>query len=302
MTYSTKRWLVASVFAILILPFLFYAYLYLLRPTRTDLKTTLFPGVIYQREARSAPRPYMLHIVSIELNAPEIGILVTPGKPRPQYGESRAMTTSEFVKEFKLQLGINANFFGPFREEHPWDFYPHSGDKINVIGQAISQGLVYSPPRADWPVLCFDTDNRAQIIASGRCPDGTLQAVAGNDMLVNRGEAVKSDASDGKKPYARVAVGCDRPGKKLWLIAVDGKQPLYSEGVTLAELSQIFVKLGSDMALNLDGGGSTTMVVSDRSGIRVLNSPIHTKLPMRQRPVANHLGFDLGKNPLLNKI
>lgn len=51
------------------------------------------------------------------------------------------------------------------------------------------------------------------------------------------------------------------------------------------------------MALNLDGGGSTTMVVSDRKGIGGLNSPIHTKLPMRERPVANNLGFYVGKNP-----
>ncbi len=290
MTYTKKRWLVALIFAILILPFLFYAYLYLLRPSRTDLKTTLFPGIIYQREARSTPRPYMLHIVTIDLNAPGIGVLVTPGN-----GGIRAKTTSEFLKKFKLQVAINANYFFPFREEHPWDFYPHSGDKVNVLGQAISQGFVYSPPRSGWPVLCFDTNNRAQIIESGRCPDGTLQAVAGIDMLVNRGEAVKSDASDAKKPYARVAVACAE--QKLWLIAVDGKQPHYSEGVTLAELSEIIVKLGADAALNLDGGGSTTMVVRDRSGIRVLNSPIHTKLPMRERPVANHLGFYVGKNP-----
>jgi hypothetical protein len=280
MTHSTKRWLAALVFELLILPFLFYGYLYLLRPTRTDLKTTLFQGIIYQREARSTPRHYMLHIVSIDLNATEIGVLSTPGKPMPQYGEIRAMTTSEFVKEFKLQLAINANYFGPFREDTPWDFYPHSGDKANVIGQAISQGFVYSPPRAGWPVVCFDTNNRPQIIESGRCPDGTLQAVTGNDMLVNRGVAVKSDAE-----------------KKLWLIAVDGKQPHYSEGVTLAELSDIFVELGADMALNLDGGGSTTMAIGDRSGVRVLNAPIHTKLPMRERPVANHLGFYVGKNP-----
>ncbi len=295
MNYSKKCWLATLVFGVLILPFLFYAYLCLLRPARTDLKTILFPGIAYQREARSTPRPYMLHIVTIDLNAPGIGVLVTPDNRG-----IRARTTSEFVKEFKLQVAINANYFFPFREEHPWDFYPHSGDKVNVLGQAISQGMVYSPPKSGWPVLCFDRNNRAQIMESDRCPDGTLQAVAGIDMLVSEGKAVKSDASDAKKPYARVAVACAK--QKLWLIAVDGKQPHYSEGVTLDELSEIIVNLGADAALNLDGGGSTTMVVRDRSGIRVLNSPIHTKLPMRERPVANHLGFYVGKNPLLNKI
>ncbi|MFB2975202.1 hypothetical protein [Microseira sp. BLCC-F43] len=50
MTHSTKRWLAALVFELLILPFLFYGYLYLLRPPRNDLKTTLFQGIIYQGE------------------------------------------------------------------------------------------------------------------------------------------------------------------------------------------------------------------------------------------------------------
>ena len=290
MTYYTKPWLVTAVISLLILPFLFYAGSHLLRPPRTNLKTTLFQGIVYQRLARSLPRNYMLHIITLDLTAPEIGVLVTPGMPTPDDREVRAMTTSEFVKEFKVQLAINANFFYPFREDNPWDFYPHSGDKTNVLGQAISQGVTYSPAQADWPGLCFDANNIAQIIESGKCPNGTSQAVAGRQILVNRGKGVDGILYDDYKPYARMAVGSDRSGQKLWLIAVDGKQPHYSEGVTLAELRDIFIELGADMAVNLDGGGSTTIVVSDR-GIRLLNAPIHTKLPMRERPVANHLGF-----------
>ncbi|MEM9073198.1 MAG: phosphodiester glycosidase family protein, partial [Myxococcota bacterium] len=39
--------------------------------------------------------------------------------------------------------------------------------------------------------------------------------------------------------------------------------------------------------LNLDGGGSSTLVIRQR----VMNAPIHTRLPMRQRPVPVVLGF-----------
>jgi len=49
--------------------------------------------------------------------------------------------------------------------------------------------------------------------------------------------------------------------------------------------------LGAVTALNLDGGGSSTMVISTPAGARVLNAPIHTRIPMRQRPVGNHLGL-----------
>ncbi|HEY9729402.1 MAG TPA: hypothetical protein V6D50_23370 [Chroococcales cyanobacterium] len=47
------------------------------------------------------------------------------------------------------------------------------------------------------------------------------------------------------------------------------------------------------------GCGSTTLVTATPKGSTVLNSPIHTKLPMRECPVANHIGFyALPKNKL----
>ena len=77
------------------------------------------------------------------------------------------------------------------------------------------------------------------------------------------------------------------------MLVVDGKQPFYSEGVTLAELADFLISLGCDRALNLDGGGSSTLVVNKDNRVTVLNAPIHTKIPMRERPVANHLGFSI---------
>jgi exopolysaccharide biosynthesis protein len=75
------------------------------------------------------------------------------------------------------------------------------------------------------------------------------------------------------------------------LVVVDGKQPIYSEGVTLVELAQIFAKLGADRAINMDGGGSTTLVMATNNGVKVLNAPMQAKLPMQERPVANQIGF-----------
>ena len=72
----------------------------------------------------------------------------------------------------------------------------------------------------------------------------------------------------------------------------DGRQPNYSEGVTLGELADIIRQHGGHTALNLDGGGSSTIVVEGPDGHpRVLNSPIHGRVPPGvERPVANHLG------------
>ncbi|MDH7490768.1 MAG: phosphodiester glycosidase family protein, partial [Anaerolineae bacterium] len=65
-----------------------------------------------------------------------------------------------------------------------------------------------------------------------------------------------------------------------------------SEGVTLWELAEILAGYGMHTALNLDGGGSSTLAVEGWLGFaNVLNSPIDRNLPGLQRPVGNHLGI-----------
>jgi exopolysaccharide biosynthesis protein len=51
--------------------------------------------------------------------------------------------------------------------------------------------------------------------------------------------------------------------------------------------------MGATEAINLDGGGSSTMVLKLGVTPQVVNSPIHTSIPGRERPVANHLGLRL---------
>ena len=80
--------------------------------------------------------------------------------------------------------------------------------------------------------------------------------------------------------------------RRLFLVVVDGKQPNYSEGVTLAEFADLLIGYGVDTAARLDEGGSATLVAEGPGGKPVvLNCPIHTRIPGRERPVANHLGI-----------
>jgi exopolysaccharide biosynthesis protein len=270
------------------LPIILYGFAQFSRPARTADARSLFPGITYRREAKSLPRPAMIHVVTVDLR--QTRPFVSSGSGSEM--EAIASTPSEFVKSSGVQLAINANFFFPFREETPWDYYPRSGDPANLVGQAISNRQSYSEPQKQWVTLCF-SKNRAQIESTGTCPAGTEQAVAGDRVLLQNGKPLPVDPEIAKKDkaYARTAVAIDRTGQKLWLILVDGKQFRYSEGLTIAELSDLITQLGADSALNLDGGGSTTLAIQTKSGVQVLNAPIQTKIPMQERPVANHLGF-----------
>lgn len=108
-------------------------------------------------------------------------------------------------------------------------------------------------------------------------PGGTPRALVGGWPRIVRGGtsvAAASDSAEGTGPkfsaarHPRSAVGITRGGDTLLFVAVDGRQAA-SVGMSLGELAAAMVRLGAWDALNLDGGGSTALVVRDS----VVNSP-----------------------------
>jgi len=89
------------------------------------------------------------------------------------------------------------------------------------------------------------------------------QIIGGGPRLVSKGRVDLRDehgiltASFAERRHPRTALGL--AGDRLLLVTVDGRQPGYSVGMTLQELAQQMVDLGCEDAMNLDGGGSTTM-------------------------------------------
>jgi hypothetical protein len=278
--------------ALLALPLVLYGRLHFLRPPRVVQDQVLFQGITYRREIRAVPHPMVIHVVAIDLSTPGVKPLVTPGLSDTTGMQAAAKTTSAFLQAFKLQVAVNASYFYPFREQTPWDYYPRENEGVKVLGEFISNQQRYAPPRQNWAAICFFA-RRAQVFPKGECPAGTIHAVAGIVVLVENGQPAYHNfrTKEDRRPYSRVAMAIDKTGQKLWLVLVDGKQPLYSEGATILELAEIMADLGVDTAINLDGGGSTTLVIETPAGTKVLNAPMHTKLPMRERPVANHIGF-----------
>jgi exopolysaccharide biosynthesis protein len=81
--------------------------------------------------------------------------------------------------------------------------------------------------------------------------------------------------------HPRTAIGWNSDQSLVWMVVVDGRQE-HSVGMSLQELSTFFLKLGASVALNLDGGGSSTIVAKGK----VLNSPSD---PTGERRVTNAL-------------
>jgi exopolysaccharide biosynthesis protein len=93
-----------------------------------------------------------------------------------------------------------------------------------------------------------------------------------------------------KDRHPRSAVGISRNGRYLILMAIDGRQPGYSESASTGETAEWIRKLGAYNALNLDGGGSTALVIEGPDGAPVVLNRPSGPPPGVERRVANHLG------------
>jgi hypothetical protein len=113
-------------------------------------------------------------------------------------------------------------------------------------------------------------------------------AISGNHFLVHDGII---RAVDDRTLAPRTAIGVDADTGEVLILVVDGRSSR-SRGYTMVELANLMVDLGADEAINLDGGGSSTMVGKNRNGAAaVLNTPSDGF----QRWVANAVAIEYHK-------
>jgi len=268
---------------ILVAAALFY---YRGRPAPLEMRQELYPCVVYYRRVHYLPRMMIAHIVTVDLSCKNINVLVTPPEKNDKTNPLRAQTTSQFARKFEVQVAINGDGFTPWWSRSVLDYYPHVGDPIAPNGFAASRTKEYGEIKG--PTLFINSSKDATF---GTAYRKVYNAISGQSWLVKDKQPVP-DLND-TLTAPRTAVGLDGPGTRLIMIVVDGRQPLYSEGVTIQEMAELMIYYGGDNAINLDGGGSSTLVIQDpQTGqYKVMNSPIDNYIPGRERPVGNHLGI-----------
>jgi exopolysaccharide biosynthesis protein len=244
-----------------------------------------YRGVAYIERTETAPRSERMHIVLVDLRAPGIRFkLSPPGGAR----ECVRQSTLDFLKQEHAQVAINAHYFLPF---------PSPDTDAFVVGLAASEGKVYSgfetPEQSyalvkDAPALNIDPENRVAIVHRDPAfADGmhvrekvTLwNALAGSAEIVTDGAATiprygveltaggprnySAENSWYERVTARTAIGVTRDGNTLVLFTVDARGG--SAGMKVSEVAEMLIRdYGVWEALNLDGGGSTTMAIGDR--------------------------------------
>ncbi|MGA2496189.1 MAG: phosphodiester glycosidase family protein [Tepidisphaeraceae bacterium] len=261
-----------------------------------------YQPVTYRHIERTNP-PQHLHAVTIELSEPAVAIRVVPAGDAPRPADdawpTTLLQTSDVAEREHFDIAVNGDFFAgrDKRLVAGRDFAWFKGNAARPLGPAMTDGKLWHA--GNTYALVVREGGKVSIERLDTVPADARQIVGGNPMLVRNGKEV----APAGVAAPRTAVGLDKEGKRLTILVVDGRRADYAAGFTLPQLAAEMVKLDCWTALNLDGGGSTTLVMRDPATgkCHVINRPSDGHdLPVSlslERAVCNVLGITVGKQP-----
>ncbi len=234
-----------------------------------DTVTKIADGVTMTR--RTTATPWIIHLLKADLTTPGVHLGATTSAQRQR-------TTSSFAKLVGAAAATNADFF--------------SYSTYGVVGLAAGGGAAWADTKdsALSANLAFDDHGRVDFHDASQVlkfdPAWMRGVVSGHPQVVNAGAAITANpgnqaACTSRNP--RTSVGLSQDGKTLFLMVVDGRSSA-SVGMTCVEVAATMKGFGAYDAINLDGGGSTTMYLR---GTGIVNTPSDGS----ERTVGNHLGI-----------
>ncbi len=222
------------------------------------------------------------------------------GKPMPDVTNrviairTRRQRTVDFMREQRrakadggkgrdLVVAVNTSPWGPWEE-------PFTHRYGNPRSPLISEGEVVSTSATGGGAVFVVYTNGVADITSGISSNQVPQiwcSHPGFNIIMRAGEDVcKPDG-----PLApRTAIGLSKDRRWLYLMAVDGRQPDYSLGANMHDLAALMREAGASDAMNMDGGGSTTLVYWDEAAAKPVVCNRQTASGYT-RPVAANLGI-----------
>lgn len=215
-----------------------------------------------------------IHISRINLACKNIELVAS--QPKDQ-----GLTVSAFAEKYQTRVAINGSFFR--KDGSP-------------IGMNISQYRPWKNARdtRSRSFLACTKDRKCQIDPknhSAKINPKWQFAIAGWHYYDHKSKKFECAPQDKigctqsifTDKHPRTMLGLDESQNLLYLVVVEGRQFTY-RGMTLDELADLATELKLTKAVNLDGGGSSTMVVDKK---RLSDLPL---LQRSERAVANHFG------------
>ncbi len=205
------------------------------------------------------------------------------------FAKDSLIKTSSFAKQSNALAAINGGFFD-MKAGGSVSFLVSDGkviheNKPNVLSIDNEMGanalVIYENGKSE--ILPTEGANRIPMLKN------VEDALVTGPLLLNNSQInnlQKRPFNDLKHPRSAICIG----KKEIWLIAVDGRHK-EATGLNLNELSQFLISCGCQHAINLDGGGSTTLFLNTNKFNGIVNHPSDNKKfdSEGERSVANIL-------------
>lgn len=206
------------------------------------------------------------HLLTIQLDDPTLEIIANvPSNEEIFIGE----TTLEFAQKNNVDVAITATPFS----------YPYTrfSSERKLEGIYIYKGQMYSKPIKEKAALCFTKDKKAYIVDS-QCDREVWDAYyAFGGFWTTFEDDIMLQFKN--RMEARTAVGLSEDGYTLYLLIVEKNNS--SLGLNYMDCSKILKNAGAFKAIQLDGGGSTSLIFNESEEKSVIS----------KRKVANNFGF-----------
>lgn len=233
-------------------------------------RETPFPGVIceYYLVKNAFGGPQSISLVSVDFNCVENGKCWRAGLG---VCNGKYERTSAIARRVDADLAVNASFFAMQAPKDPKTLY-----RMRVDGKSIG----FDRNEAFSGMICFNGNELPKIapLSPGGFT-GYRNALQCFPILVVDGKATGSYPARAKSRHPRTAIGTSADNK-LVLITIDGRHMNkdgdgeLALGMRYDDMAALAVLAGCNHAINLDGGGSTTLYVKGKG---VVNYPCDNK-------------------------
>jgi hypothetical protein len=226
------------------------------------------------------PDLMVIYALRVDLTDPDIQLYATPRISSGYVTDSHetgGYTVSNFLTMHGLQVAVNANYFhdpGTSDTESP-SYTESPGTPFDIIGLLISKGVVVSPQDSgDYTASFMFTSNNQVTFYPTNWPAnptaGIETAVTGLYTVlrsnINVGSNYIGSGDFVHQVNPRTALGVSQNRQYIYLLVIDGRQPGYSNGSLDWETAKWLQKLGAWDGANMDGGGSSCMVIEGTTG------------------------------------
>jgi len=220
----------------------------------------------HRRFAHLFEAPQSLSLLRVDLTQPGVRVRFAEAAHFSDATPAlRLERTSDIAARTPAVAAVNGDFFDGFAHQGPLiiDGHVHSFAPTGHPQATASFGFDRHDAPRFWPKT-----------ADGWViPTDIADAISGGPMLLQNGSAVTYAADDvfASARHPRTGV-CGAKNRTIDLVVADGRTP-EAAGLSLPELAAVMRALGCTSAMNLDGGGSSTMWIRGKPPTGVVSHP-----------------------------